>query len=113
MPHPDLHEESHLKVLRILESNPVINQRELAEAVGVSLGKLNYCLKALIERGFVKAQNFRNNQNKLSYYYLLTPSGVAEKTAITHRFLLRKMEEYDASKAEIEILKLEINQKFN
>ncbi len=105
-PH-DLHEDSHLKVLRILESNPDINQRELAEAVGVSLGKLNFCLKALMEKGFVKAQNFRNNQNKLSYYYLLTPSGVAAKAAITARFLERKLHEYDALKAEIEAIKSE------
>ena len=108
MPHPDLHEESHLKVLRVLESNPDINQRELAEAVGVSLGKLNFCLKALMERGFVKAQNFRNNQNKLSYYYLLTPSGVAAKAEITARFLKRKLAEYEALKSEIEALKEEM-----
>lgn len=103
----DLYEESHLKVLRILEATPNINQRELAEAVGVSLGKLNYCLKALLERGHVKMQNFRNNQNKLSYYYLLTPSGIAAKADITTRFLKRKMEEYEALKVEIEALKLE------
>jgi len=108
MPNPDLHEESHLKVLRILEANPDINQRELAAAVGVSLGKLNFCLKALMERGFVKAQNFRNNQNKLSYYYLLTPRGVAAKAEITARFLRRKLAEYEALKSEIDSLKAEV-----
>jgi EPS-associated MarR family transcriptional regulator len=105
----DLHEDSHLKVLRVLEANPDINQRELAVAVGVSLGKLNFCLKALVERGFVKAQNFRTSQNKLSYYYLLTPSGVAAKAAITARFLERKIHEFDALKTEIEALKSEVN----
>lgn len=104
----DLYEESHLKVLRILEATPNINQRDLAETVGVSLGKLNYCLKALLERGHVKMQNFRNNQNKLSYYYLLTPSGIAAKADITSRFLKRKVEEYEALKAEIETLKSEV-----
>ena len=104
---PSLHEESHLKVLRILEAKPDINQRELADAVGVSLGKLNFCLKALMERGFVKMQNFRTSQNKLSYSYLLTPSGVAAKADITARFLRRKITEYELLQAEIAALQLE------
>ena len=104
---PSLHEESHLKVLRILEAQPDINQRELADAVGVSLGKLNFCLKALMERGFVKMQNFRTSQNKLSYSYLLTPSGVAAKADITARFLRRKITEYELLQAEIAALQLE------
>ena len=104
---PSLHEESHLKVLRILEAQSDINQRELADAVGVSLGKLNFCLKALMERGFVKMQNFRTSQNKLSYSYLLTPSGVAAKADITARFLRRKITEYELLQAEIAALQLE------
>jgi EPS-associated MarR family transcriptional regulator len=104
----DLHDESHLKILRVLETNPDINQRELAAAVGISLGKVNLCLKALMESGFVKAQNFRNNQNKLSYYYLLTPSGVAAKEEITALLLKRKLAEYDALKSEIEALKADM-----
>lgn len=102
-----LHDETHLKVLRLLESSPNISQRMLAESLGVSLGKTNFCLKALLDKGLVKMDNFRTNSNKLNYAYLLTPSGIAEKAALTQRFLRRKMEEYDALKAEIELLKQE------
>jgi EPS-associated MarR family transcriptional regulator len=102
-----LHAETHLKVLRVLESTPNINQRKLAESLGVSLGKTNFCLKALLEKGMVKMENFRTSTRKLNYTYLLTPSGIAEKAALTQHFLKRKMEEYDALKAEIELLKQE------
>ena len=102
-----LHDETHLKVLRVLESTPNINQRKLAESLGVSLGKTNFCLNALLDKGLVKMENFRTSTRKLNYAYLLTPKGIAEKAAMTQRFLKRKMEEYDALKAEIEQLKQE------
>ncbi len=102
-----LHDETHLKVLRLLESTPNINQRKLAESLGVSLGKTNFCLNALLDKGLVKMENFRTSTRKLNYAYLLTPSGIAEKAALTKRFLKRKTEEYDALKAEIELLKQE------
>ena len=102
-----LHDETHLKVLRLLESTPSINQRKLAESLGVSLGKTNFCLNALLDKGLVKMENFRTSTKKLNYAYLLTPSGIAEKATLTQRFLKRKMEEFDALKAEIEQLKQE------
>lgn len=102
-----LHEETHLKVLRLLEATPQMNQRDLAEALGVSLGKTNFCLKALLDKGLLKMQNFQNNKQKLAYAYLLTPKGIAEKAALTNRFLKRKIEEYTLLKAEIEALKQE------
>ncbi|MFC3340488.1 MarR family EPS-associated transcriptional regulator [Paracandidimonas soli] len=104
-----LYEESHLKVLRLLESNPQLSQRELAEALGVSVGKVNYCLNALIDKGLVKIQNFRNNKNKRVYAYLLTPKGIAEKAEMTVQFLQRKMVEYELLREEIERLRLEID----
>jgi EPS-associated MarR family transcriptional regulator len=102
-----LHDETHLKVLRLLESNPKINQRQLAEVLGVSLGKTNFCLNALLDKGLVKMENFRTSARKLNYAYLLTPRGIAEKAALTQRFLQRKVKEYEALKAEIELLKQE------
>ena len=94
----------------MLESTPNISQRKLAESLGVSLGKTNYCLKALLDKGMVKIENFRTSSRKLRYTYLLTPSGIAEKSALTQRFLIRKMQEYDALKAEIEQLKQEASE---
>jgi len=94
-------EDTHYQVLRILEQNPHISQRELAREMGVSLGKVNYCLKALVERGWVKMDNFSRNSNKLQYAYLLTPRGLKAKTALTARFLKRKLAEYEALKAEM------------
>ena len=105
-----IHEDTHLKVLRLLESQPHMSQRELAQAVGVSLGKTNFCLKALLDKGLLKVQNFQNNQHKLAYAYLLTPAGMAAKTALTGRFLKRKMEEYELLKAEIEALQQETSE---
>lgn len=102
-----IYQEAHFRVLRLLEVNPHINQRDLAAAAGVSLGKTNYCLKALLEKGLIKVQNFQSSKRKLAYAYLLTPAGIAEKTALTRRFLKRKMEEYEVLKAEIELLKQE------
>ena len=103
-------EERQLDALRLLETNPEMTQRELAEALGVSLGAANYCLKALVEKGWVKLENFQNNPNKLGYLYLLTPMGMAAKTTLTARFLRRKLAEYEALKAEIEQLKSEVSQ---
>ena len=102
-----VYQEAHFRVLRLLEGNPQMNQRELAAAAGVSFGKTNYCINALLEKGLIKVQNFKSSKRKLAYAYLLTPAGIAEKAALTQRFLARKMEEYDALKAEIEQLKQE------
>ena len=102
-----VYQEAHFRVLRLLEGNPQMNQRDLAAAAGVSLGKTNYCINALLEKGLIKVQNFKSSKRKLAYAYLLTPAGIAEKAALTQRFLTRKMEEYDALKAEIEQLKQE------
>lgn len=102
------HQETHLKVLRHLENNPSITQRELASELGISLGKTNYCLKALIDKGMVKAKNFKNNANKRAYFYILTPKGIESKAQISVRFLQRKMKEYEALRREIEELKSEL-----
>lgn len=96
--------------MRLLEENPDMTQRELAEKLGISVGGLNYCLKALMAKGLVKMKNFGNSKNKFGYVYVLTPGGMAEKAAITQRFLKRKMEEYEALKAEIEALKSMVGQ---
>jgi len=103
-----LQEEIHLKVLRELQANPSLSQRELAKSLGVSLGKTNFCVQALLAKGFLKARNFRNRKNKSVYAYLLTPEGVAEKASLTTRFLKRKMLEYDALRHEIEKLQSDI-----
>ena len=103
-----VHEEVHFKVLRLLEANPQMSQRELSRALGVSLGKANYCLKAQLGKGLIKMANFRNAQNKRAYAYLLTPTGMAEKADLTARFLKHKVEEYERLKREIEALKLEM-----
>ena len=95
--------------MRILHDSPEITQRELAEKLGVSLSGLNYCLKALIDKGWVKIQNFSNNKNKLGYAYLLTPAGIVQKASLTGRFLQRKMQEYEALKREIHQIKQEVN----
>ncbi len=101
-------EEARFQILRLLHENPELNQRELGERVGVSLGAVNYCLKSLVELGFVKVGNFVNSQNKLGYAYVLTPSGIAEKVWLTRRFLARKKAEYEALRAEIDALTQEI-----
>ena len=100
--------ELQFRVLRLLELNPRLTQRGLSKSLGVSLGGVNYCLNALVVRGLVKVQNFKNNKNKWVYAYLLTPQGLAEKTALTGSFLRRKMQEYEGLKAEIESLKFEV-----
>ena len=103
-------DERQLNALRLLEANPEMTQRELAQALGVSVGAANYCLKALVEKGWVKLENFQNNPNKLGYLYLLTPMGLAAKTQLTARFLRRKLAEYEALKVEIEQLRCEAGQ---
>jgi EPS-associated MarR family transcriptional regulator len=102
-----LQEDTRFRVLRLLQENPDLTQRELAERLGISVGGLNYCLKAMMDKGLVKMKNFAQSKNKFGYVYVLTPSGIAEKAAITHRFLQRKMEEYEALKTEIQVLKEE------
>ena len=99
-----IQDDMHYRVLALVEANPAITQRALAAALGVSLGRVNYGLRALVEKGLIKVNNFKQNENKLTYAYLLTPSGVMEKSALTKAFLARKMEEFDALKAEIEAL---------
>ena len=101
-------DELRLRVLRALEANPELSQRQLAAELGVSLGGVNYALKALVERGFVKADNFRKSGNKVAYLYVLTPQGVAEKASLATAFLGRKLEEYEVLRQEIEALKGEV-----
>ncbi|GAB7543300.1 MarR family EPS-associated transcriptional regulator [Cupriavidus sp. 8B] len=103
-------DETDYRVLQLLAANPEINQRELAGALGVSLGKINYCLRALLDKGLIKIQNFKNSENKRAYAYLLTPVGITEKSELTARFLKRKMDEYERLRSEIEILKSELEQ---
>lgn len=100
-------DEIHFGALRLLEDNPNMSQRELAKALGVSVGKVNYCLKALIDKGFVEARNFRNQKNKRVYAYLLTPKGIEEKAAMTVRFLKSKMVELEELRREIAQLEQE------
>ena len=94
-------ENDHFEILRKIQKKPNSSQRELAAELGFSLGKLNYCLKALKKKGYVKIKNFSKNPNKINYLYLLTPKGVAEKTKLTLNFMKRKMEEYDELKEEM------------
>ncbi len=93
--------QDHFNVLRKINSKPKSTQRELAVELGFSLGKLNYCLKALKTKGLIKIKNFEKNPNKLNYIYVLTPRGISEKTKLTLNFMKRKMKEYDELKKEI------------
>jgi len=102
-------EELKLRVMRVLEDSPQATQREIANELGVSLGGVNYCMKALVEMGLVKLSNFAKSNKKLGYAYILTPDGVAEKAKITARFLKRKLKEYELLKEEIEQLKREVD----
>jgi EPS-associated MarR family transcriptional regulator len=106
-----LQEDTYFRVMRILQENPDLTQRELAQKLGISVGGLNYCLKALMEKGWVKMKNFANSKNKFGYIYVLTPAGIAEKATITHRFLQRKLEEYEALREEIQALKAALGQR--
>lgn len=105
-----LQEDTYFRILRMLQDNPDMTQREIADKLGISTSGLNYCLKALIDKGWVKVQNFSQSKNKFGYIYVLTPQGLAEKAQLTGRFLKRKMQEYDALKVEIEALKSEVSQ---
>jgi len=102
-------DEIQFRAVKLLENNPQISQRELAVELGVSLGKTNYVVQELISLGWLKLGNFRRSNNKLGYAYILTPRGVAEKSALAVRFLARKQAEYDALRGEIEMLKGELN----
>ena len=105
-----MHAEIDLKLLKLLEENPTLSQRQLADRLGISLGKTNYCLKALKEKGFVKWGNFSNNPHKLQYMHLLTPKGIRQKLSLTIHFLERKQAEYEHLKLEIASLQTEIGQ---
>lgn len=101
------HEEIHLKVLKAVEKNPDATQRELASTLGISLGKTNYCIQALVKKGWIKVNNFKQNQNKSRYAYLLTTKGIQKKTEMTKAFLKKKILEYETLKKEIEKIKEE------
>ena len=98
---------NQFQILKSLEQDSYFTQRQLSNNLGVSLGKVNYCIKSLIEKGFIKVNNFRNNKNKIQYSYLLTPKGIEEKTKLTLDFIRIKTQEYDTLKQEIESLKQE------
>lgn len=102
-----MNEEIHFRLLRLLVEQPQSNQRQLARALGLSLGKINYCVRALIEKGWVKVENFRSSQHKLSYAYILTPSGLRARARATADFLRRKQNEYVALEQEIAQLQRE------
>lgn len=108
--HLMLTDEYRYKILKLIEAKPEISQRELAAALGVSLGKTNFCLKALVDVGLIKVANFRNSKSKLAYMYLLTPKGIEEKAKVTVRFLKNKMQEYERLKREIELLNKELSE---
>ena len=105
-----IQEDTYFRVLRILHEKPDITQREIAKLLGVSTSGLNYCLNALIDKGWVKVHNFNESKNKFGYVYLLTPSGISEKAALTGRFLKRKLKEYEEMRAEIESLRSEVSE---
>lgn len=102
--------EDILRVLQALKQNPEMTQRDLSRMVGISLGKINFILKALIQKGLVKTHNFKNSRNKKAYLYILTPSGIEEKARITYRFLKRKMEEYEQLEEQIRLLRKEVGE---
>ena len=104
-----LQEDTYFRVLRMLQENPDMTQREIAEKLGISTSGLNYCLNALIDKGWVKVQNFSQSKNKFGYIYVLTPQGLAEKAMLTGRFLRRKLKEYEALRVEIDALSAEAN----
>lgn len=103
-----MQEDTYFRVMRLLQENPDLTQRELADKLGVSVGGLNYCLRALIGNGWVKMQNFSHSKNKFGYVYILTPRGIAQKAGLTSQFLKRKITEYAELKAEIAALKSEM-----
>lgn len=104
---PILTEEDRYQLLKLLEQNPSLNQRELAKAMGISLGKTNYCINALIEKGLIKAANFKRSKTKMNYAYYLTPKGLDEKARVTMQFLKRKQQEYENLVRELDELQKE------
>jgi len=102
-----LTDETRYRILKLLEAEPQASQRRIADELGISLGRVNYCLKALVDRGLVKVNNFRNNAHKRAYLYLLTPRGIEEKARVTLRFFRLKLEEYEALRSELEELQRE------
>ncbi|HEX3848003.1 MAG TPA: MarR family EPS-associated transcriptional regulator [Steroidobacteraceae bacterium] len=104
-------DETGLKVLRLLEANPKASQRDLASEFGFSLGKVNYCIRALVHKGWIKSNRFRESDEKLAYRYLLTPRGIEQKAALTARFLHIKIREYERLRAEIEQLRREVGRR--
>lgn len=105
-----IEDDARFRILRIIEANPTISQRALADELGISTGRINYCMKSLIDKGFVKLQNFRSSTNKLRYAYVLTPAGLSVRVAMTGDFLRRKMAEYERLRREIEELTAEIGE---
>jgi len=103
-----LTDEYRYKVLKLLESNPQVSQRDMAKSLGISLGKVNYCLKALIDKGMIKASNFKNSQNKRAYAYFLTPKGMEDKARVTAAFLRVKLREHKQLQQDIERLRQEV-----
>src|SRR2546423_14194606 len=102
-----LSDQMRLKLMRLLEANPRVSQRDAARKLGISLGKVNYCVQALIRKGWVKASHFKNSNNKAAYVYLLTPHGLEEKAKLTMRFLQIKLREYVTLRVEIEQMREE------
>ena len=103
-----LPDETRYRLLTYLSGHPEASQRDIADALGVSVGKVNYCVKALVGKGLIKVRNFKNSRNKAAYAYYLTPQGLEEKVKVTYAFLRRKVVEYDLLKEEIERLTLEL-----
>ncbi len=103
-------EDLHFKVLHLLESRPALSQREIAEEVGVSLGAVNFCVKALIAKGHIKLANFKASKNKLGYVYVLTPSGIANRARLAVCFIERKVAQYEAIRAELDQLRSEFSE---
>ena len=95
-------------MMRVLEDNPRVSQREIASTLGISVGAVNYCLRAVVAKGMVKVENYRNSKNKVAYLYLLTPSGIAAKAELTRRFLARRLQEYNELRVEIEHLRAQL-----
>lgn len=98
-------EDAHFRIMLLLEESPDLTQREIAQKLGVSYGVLNFCLRSLIDKGFVKVEHFANSKNKFGYVYVLTPKGISRRIFLTRHFLARKMHEYEILKSEIENLK--------
>lgn len=100
-------DEMRYKLMRLLEASPEMSQRDVARELGISVGKVNYCLRALVRKGWIKAANFKNSQNRTAYMYMLTPRGIEEKARVTVRFLQAKMREYETLRVEIEQIRKE------